>query len=406
MYEKLIEKWLGEGTINKEQAQVMLADIKDAKKSISSGKLITAISVFGSVLLGLGAIMLVASNWQTMPDILKVMILVGSTFSAYYAGYVLKYEKGTLPKVGAALLLLGGLLIGASLFLIAQIYHINANSHVLILTWIVANLPLVYAFHSMEIAGLAAVLFFVWIPCFIYQNIMATEALSNVVAFPILYLLSGIFLFGAGGLHYLSNSLKGVARVYRLIALSVILISLFLLTFNTFSGNYIPPYGGPYQVYTYLKDLTPSFKTWTTLVGIIGFVISLVNHGMELSEKKLNLLEVSSSSLLIACGLLLMHLPSTTNIYMYLFNLLFIGLVGAVVYFGFEREDAHLTSMGLRCAGLFILAKYFDFFWSLFPRSMFFIIGGVILVYGSIYLEKIRTKAQNQFTQSQATNEQ
>ena len=55
-------------------------------------------------------------------------------------------------------------MIGASLFLIAQIYHINANSHVLILIWIMANLPLVYAFHSMDIAvpdfraGLAFVL--------------------------------------------------------------------------------------------------------------------------------------------------------------------------------------------------------------------------------------------------------
>ena len=91
---------------------------------------------------------------------------------------------------------------------------------------------------------------------------------------------------------------------------------------------------------------------------------------------------------------------------MYLFNLSFIGLVGSVVYFGFEREDAQLTDMGLRCAGVFILAKYFDFFWDLMPRSIFFIIGGLILVYGGIYLERVRANAQNRFKRSQVTNGQ
>ena len=406
MYEKLIQKWLSEGTINKEQANVMLADIKNEKKSISSGKLITSISVIGAVLLGLGAITLMASNWQTMSSIVKVLILVGSTFTAYISGYILKYEKKTLPKVGSALLFLGGLLIGASLFLIAQIYHINANIHVLILIWIMANLPLVYAFHSMEIAGLVAVLFFIWIPSFIYQNIIASQALSNIAAFPILYLVSAIFLFGLGGLHYINNSLSKVARIYRLIALSVILTSLFLLTFNTFSGSYTHRYGGSYSVVNYLRELTPSFKTWVTLTGIAGFIMAIANYGMELSEKRVNLLEIVFSSVLIACGLLLTHVPSNTNIYMYLFNLSFIGLVGSVVYFGFEREDAQLTDMGLRCAGVFILAKYFDFFWDLMPRSIFFIIGGLILVYGGIYLERVRANAQNRFKRSQVTNGQ
>lgn len=397
MFEKLIQKWLSEGTISKEQADVMLVDIKNEKKSVSSGKWITSISVIGAILLGLGAITLVASNWQTMSNIVKVLILVGSTFTAYISGYVLKYEKKTLPKVGSALLFLGGLLIGASLFLIAQIYHINANSHVLILVWVAANLPLVYAFQSMEIAGLVAVLFFIWIPLFIYQNIMASQALNNFMAFPILYLVSAIFLFGLGGLHYINNSFSKVARIYRLIALSVILISLFLLTFNTFSGNYSHRYGGSYSVRNYLKELTLFFRIWVTLTGVAGFIMAIVNYGMELSEKRVNLLEVTSSSILIACALLLMYVPSSTNIYMYSFNLLFIGLVGLVIYFGFEREDAQLTNMGLRCAGVFILAKYFDFFWGLMPRSVFFIIGGLILVYGGIYLERIRANAQNQF---------
>lgn len=397
MDEKLIQKWLREGTINTAQAEVMRADIKNEKKSRSSGKLVTAVSVIGAVLLGLGVIMLVASNWQTMPDIFKILILIGATFTAYISGYILKYEKKTLLKAGSALLFLGALLIGASLFLVAQIYHVNANSHVLILIWIAVNLPLVYAFQSREVAGLIAVLFFIWIPSFIYQNMMASHAFESITAFPILYLVSAIFLFGCGGLHYASQSLVKVARVYRLVALPVILISLFLLTFNTFSGSYTNGFVGAYSIAAYLRNLSPFFKMWVTLTGLAGVAIAFFNYRQRFSGKNIHLFEFISSSVLIGCALMLMHLPSETNIYMALFNMLFVGLVGAVIYFGFEHEDAQLTNMGLRCAGLFILAKYFDFFWGLMPRSIFFILGGLILVFGGMYLERFRAKALNQF---------
>jgi len=404
MFDKLVQKWLGEGTINDQQAEVILKDLKNEKKSASSAKMVTTISVVGAVLLGLGAIMLVASNWQTMPNMMKVLLMVGSTFLAYFCGYNLKYNKATLPKVGAALLLLGGMLFGASIFVIAQIYHVNANRHTLVLIWIVANLPLVYAFLSQEIACLVAILFFVWVPSFVYQNIAASRAFENIMAFPILFLVSGVLLYGIGGLHYMKDSLSQIARIYRLVALSVILMCLFLLTFNTFSGSYQNTWGTSYSVVSYLEKVTTNFKIWVALAGVAGFVISIVNFGMERSEERLNLLEACASTILISCALLLLFLPSSTNIYMWLFNILYISLVGTVTYYGFEREDVNLTTLGLRCIGIFIIAKYFDFFWQLFSRSMFFIIGGLILVYGGIYLERLRLKAQESFKKGEAAH--
>lgn len=403
MYEKLVRKWLSEGLIGKEQAGKMLVDIKDEKRSVSSGKWITAISVIGAILLGLGAINLVASNWQTMPKIIKTLIMLGATFTAYISGYTLKYEKKTLPRVGSALIFLGGLLIGASLFLIAQIYHINANNHLLVLIWITANLPLVYAFQSRETAALVAALFFVWIPLFINQNLPESEVLESAAAFPVLFLISAVFLFGLGGLHYTNQSLNKVARTYRLVALPVILLSLFLLTFSVFSGghpNRLDDGAYSYSVAIYFKNLGLSFKVFVTLTGISGIGMALANYAMELSEKRTSIIEVTASGALVVCGLLLLHFPANTDIYLWLFNILFISLTGLITYFGFEREDAQLTNMGLRCAGGYILAKYFDFFWGLLPRSIFFIVGGLILVYGGIYLEKIRAKAQNRFKES------
>ena len=94
--EKLINKWVQEKTINQSQAKKMLADVGHYKKESRSNKLIVAISTIGAILLGIGAILFVASNWQELPNIVKVLTLIGSTALAYYFGYYFKIQKQNL----------------------------------------------------------------------------------------------------------------------------------------------------------------------------------------------------------------------------------------------------------------------------------------------------------------------
>jgi len=91
--EKQIKEWLELGTITQEQAQKMLSDVDQKSKEEKSNKFIVAISTIGSILLGVGAILFVSSNWREMPDLMKVLILLGSTFGAYFLGYLFKYDK-------------------------------------------------------------------------------------------------------------------------------------------------------------------------------------------------------------------------------------------------------------------------------------------------------------------------
>src|SRR3989344_3183487 len=236
--EKQIKQWLKDGTITSKQAQKMLVDSSKYKKEQRSNKFIVTISTIGSILVGIGAILFIASNWQVIPDILKVLILIGSTFAAYFIGYLFCYQNKNLPKVGASLMFLGALLFGATILLIAQIYNINANSHLLVLIWLIGVLPMVYAFASLPIAGLSSLLFFIWIGLLVFRNIDFGRAYGDFFALPVLYIAAGITLFAAGGLHYFYKKFSGVARIYRLAGIKVILLSLFLLTFRLFSGNY------------------------------------------------------------------------------------------------------------------------------------------------------------------------
>src|SRR3989338_4005274 len=214
--DRLISKWVKEGTITKAKAKKMLADVSKGRKEASSNKMIIAASTIGSILLGIGAILFIASNWQKLPDIAKTLILVLSTFAAYYLGYLFRYQKQNLPKVGAALMFLGALLFGATVILVAQIYNLNANTHILVLIWLVGILPLVYVLQSMPIAGLAALLSYVWMILFFAPSnrgwFWFFDSEFFLLNLPTLLLVSSVMLFSIGGIHYLYEKFSNIAR--------------------------------------------------------------------------------------------------------------------------------------------------------------------------------------------------
>lgn len=391
--DKLIDKWLKEGLINKSQAKRMLLDVSKGKKEASSNKLIIAASTIGSILLGIGAILFIASNWEKIPSIGKTIILVGSTFAAYYVGYLFRYQKQNLPKVGAALMFLGALLFGATVILIAQIYNLNANTYVLVLIWLVGILPLVYALQSMPIAGLAALLFFIWVGLFFSPQLSGWfwffDSEWFIFNLPTLYLVSSIMLFSVGGLHYFSNKLKDVARIYRIGALKVFLVSLFFLTFNFISqaDSYYPQN----------KQIPQQFMIGFVSFSIIAIILSVVNWFFNKSERT-SMLEGPVGIGFVAIALVFFFYPSTTKIYVLLFNLLLAGFILLLLYTGYQREDMKLVNMGMFWLAVFIVVKYFDWFWDLLDRSLFFIVGGLILVLGGIVLEKKRRQIKKDFS--------
>lgn len=106
----------------------------------------TALIVFGiigSVLVGLGIILLIAYNWGAMTKAIKTVL----TFSLLAAGigvsaYVYFKHKGTAWRESAGTVHL--LVIGAVLALIGQIYHIPSDTGAFMLTWMLLAVPLIY----------------------------------------------------------------------------------------------------------------------------------------------------------------------------------------------------------------------------------------------------------------------
>ncbi len=79
-----------------------------------------------------------------------------------------------------------------------------------------------------------------------------------------------------------------------------------------------------------------------------------------------------------------------------IFNALLFILASVTVLFGFEIKRPAIFNIGIAIFVLFILSRYYDILWQLLPRSIFFMIGGLLLILGGVFLERKRRKTVKQ----------
>ena len=103
-----------------------------------------------------------AANWDSIPIPVRIGLLVTTMLGCEIAGFVLWKVKGTRQNLGQALVTLGALVFGASIFLIAQMYHLRGEPHVAFGVWTLGALALAYATFSSPTMLLVCVTSLVW----------------------------------------------------------------------------------------------------------------------------------------------------------------------------------------------------------------------------------------------------
>ena len=117
-------------------------------------RLMVVLVTFGAILVGTGAILFFASNWQAIPLYGKLALMVVGISGANAGGYWLKYRRG-YPSIGGAILFLAAIFFGAGIFLTTQAYHVNANNPDLLFWWGLGVLPVAYVMRSRAMLVLA-----------------------------------------------------------------------------------------------------------------------------------------------------------------------------------------------------------------------------------------------------------
>jgi uncharacterized membrane protein len=158
-----LKGWLSAGLLRDDQARALeqryaLADLPHEGASL----LLMTIYIIGSVLIGGGVITFVAAHWESIPAGFKVALIFAAMLGAHTAGYTLWRVKGTRPTLGHALVVLGTLIFGANIALMAQIFHISSGSWNALAAWAVGAAAISYCLWSVPNAVIAIITSFIW----------------------------------------------------------------------------------------------------------------------------------------------------------------------------------------------------------------------------------------------------
>lgn len=149
IYKELLAQGWTIGQIENAFNQTSYQKVEKEKREIirkedTQKRTIQIIVVIGAILIGAGIFSFIAANWQEMSKPLKISIIVISMLASYTAGWYLR-EKFNFLKTGGALILLGSIIYGAGIFLVAQMFNIRANWPDGFILWMIGVIIMAYA---------------------------------------------------------------------------------------------------------------------------------------------------------------------------------------------------------------------------------------------------------------------
>jgi len=328
--------------------QVISQELRDnilAQYEIKTNSLnfIRIILTLGAVLLGLGILSFIASNWQELGKLAKFILLLGIYLLTNVSGYKLFKDY---PKTGISLIYLGVLTYGAAIFLIGQIFNFSGHFSGAFLLWGIGILPMGVLLKDKLI--------------FIFSHILLLVYLNGNLAIDGLPL---IMLILSPALYYLNKSMgnfKLGTFFNNLVGLNTLWLFAYYFGIEKFTLCLMfLAIGG----FMYLKPLGIN-KEITKLQGNI--VIGV--FGLILTFK--NIWDIIPDQFKITASLI--------------FSVIFLGFLFMTV------KKGSLISLLFICITIFRF--YFDTFYDFMPKSIFFVLGGVLLLGFGYYFEKLRKK--------------
>lgn len=390
-----IKKWLSKKIINDRQADDILAIYKNYETH--EIRVIQVLGVLGAVLVAAGVLLFVASNWDLIPKTVKLVLLFGTTFATYYAGWYLSVKKKH-EILGKTLLFLASLFVGATIFLTAQIFNVNANAHWLVLLWFVAISPLAYAFDSLPILLLTLLIFSFWFVLYISEDNPFNHPAFRIF---MLFLLYGVSLYGAGQAHALWTRFNRFRIAFQGLGLLFILTSYFYFSMET---PYESQFGNILSNDWVLNLLVLIFG-----LGALGSVALSAYHAKKQKDER-HEFWVLLLAFLGAIGIGVFSLfadyfiittdyygytqsalsPNSSTILFIIFNLLlFILSIGSLLI-GYYRRTSTFVNLGMLFFVIGTIHLYTTTLYEFLPRSLAFVLGGLILLGGGFYLENKR----------------
>ena len=371
--QKELPTWVSAGLVTAEQSEAL-----SLRYGAGSGaerrrsKAAQAIAVIGAVAAGLGVILFFAANWDAISRPARVLVLLAALLGSYAAGWRL---LGRRPIVGHALILLGAIAFGAGIFLVGQMYHVQAHDPLAFAVWTAGVAPLAWILRSRLLATLTVLTLGGWI---VYEGVaIAADSPddSTWLGIPLALMLYGAALYGTGTavrdvLSWASGPMRGVG--YVLTAAST-----FVLTF------------GAAHEEVHGDEPAGSMQLLIAAVAVAalgGAAALLLTRRRAAGRELLAIVAVIGTAVVTAVA------PASPVAMAVLFNVLLAGLALGAVVVGYREDELWLATSGLVAVTIHVFARFVDFSWGFLPRSTGFIAAGLLLIALALVLERSRSQ--------------
>ncbi len=420
-----IDGWVNADIIEPEQGQAIKKRYPTPEEGPAWGRII--FFSIGAILFGLGVILLFAYNWQQMPKLAKLAVIFVALIGAHGAGFWLRRPHSPHQTAGEGLHLLGTMIFGAGIWLIAQIYHIEEHYPTAFLIWGLGTLAMAWGLPSIA-HGTGAVLLFVLWNCFEAFDFKDPHLISPflilVSIMPLAWLRHSRVLVTVGVIGFLVTLFPSVSLLEGdLAALVFFFCSCILIAAgNVVRKRNLFPEMGP--VFTFIGFfiyfgilLILSFYhrgkgTWSVefdqfMHSLFFFSFALAAIGAwawaiwPTARKKgqpNSALSAEYYGVLATLGLMILNtlglIPLKGWLGMAVFNILFLYQCILMIMTGCKTLNLKITVTGCVLFAVIAMARYTDLFRSLVMRSLVFFIAGAVLFSVGLYYSRTRKQIE------------
>jgi uncharacterized membrane protein len=382
------ESWVAQGLVSREQAEALRRRYPLVPEERRS-RAVAALAIVGAFAVGAGAIGFFAANWDAIPHGGRLALLLGVTAGAYALAYHLRDRTGALPRVGEAMYVVGVLLFGASLFLVGQMYHVEAHDPLALLLWAGGAAATALVARVRALDWIAVALFTAWIG---FELGLALDDLGGeaLAALPALAMLYGAALYG-------------LATLAQERVRAPLLAETAFPTAGRCLG--LPILAGGAFVFTFSEAADELGAAGDELDGLLfGALVLLAAAALAsaaslgLTRRRSAVIEAAALATVVAAALVAVLAGGDGALWAIVFNLLFAGGALGLVYVGYLTDEPWLVNLGVVLVAVDLVARYFDVFWDALPRSLGMIGAGVLILAIAYLLERQRRRVLAQMT--------
>jgi uncharacterized membrane protein len=381
------KSWVKEGIISEEQFDKIINRYQPDKRS-------NLLPILASILIGLGILTFVASNWNGIPHLARVLLILVVMIGFYVAGE--KAQMRGKQQLGNGLIGIGVIAFGAGIILLGQMFHFQSYDAKPFVIWGIASLLVVQLWRSKFLLLLSILI------------ITVGQAYSFMTFSSFSFILALLLLFGVG--HFIFHRPDEATSVF--FSISYLMNALFFIIDLDLNYQFLFVF---YLALYLLSDLIKKegIRHSIQLTMLIGAVVVTIFNVFWIDSFIYE--DSSFTNGLIVNGVLITILlvlfvfrkrrtPDFVDGLLFL-PVFYVGEMGAVLYLfllfaysifllivGYQKHLPDKATLGTVLFLISAFVGYVQLAWDFMPKSLFFLIGGIILFMLSWFLEKNRRK--------------